>query len=194
MITVMLRRLSAQRHRRDSRRPPACHPFFAHLSDNFRQALAPTNAHQLPAVVPWIMTEHMLLQWSAANPGCPPIEPSFSLTSLTAILRARPGDFARPGPGDTCTKQVSELKLRCSAQPFFRAQSETAVAKLLGDICRDWAATCRLGRSESSLHAEAPGQLVNHLIILIIELINLLFNGFQGGCLMAVNMCLNLRS
>lgn len=107
------------------------------------------------------MTEHLQSRWEGKHPNAQPIEPPFTLDNLNLVLAARPEDFAASAPSDIpCSKQVSELQLRCIRQPFSSLLRENAYSQLLSDICKDWPAVCRSalqgGPSRASAHqAEA---------------------------------------
>ncbi|KAK9861830.1 hypothetical protein WJX84_006758 [Apatococcus fuscideae] len=101
-----LQRRAEQKQRRESKHPQACHNFFGYLTENADLARLSSLSGQPDAFSPYIMVEHMLPRWKANNRQAQAIEPAFTLTSLTALLRARSKDFAPSAPGDLKTKRA----------------------------------------------------------------------------------------
>ncbi|KAK9861826.1 hypothetical protein WJX84_000096 [Apatococcus fuscideae] len=163
-----LQRRAEQKQRRESKHPQACHNFFGYLTENADLARLSSLSGQPDAFSPYIMVEHMLPRWKANNRQAQAIEPAFTLTSLTALLRARSKDFAPSAPGDLKTKRVKELGLNCVQKPFFSILRDGAFAQLLQDICQDWPGICKdasgVRETESVSPSVTVGQACKNIV------------------------------
>ncbi len=104
----------------------------------------------LGAVIPWIVSDHMLPSWSRQFPDAPAVKPDLTAEVFATVLESRGSGFRWAGREALYTKKNPQIRLECKQkQAYLLPLGNAAWHQLLDDCCVDWTKVCR--------HAGIPG-------------------------------------
>lgn len=129
--------------------PKACHPFFSYLMQNRSIPIAKRQGTDMQAVVPWIISDHMLPEWDYKHLDASPPTPALTAEAFARVLMSRGAGFRSAGREALYTKKDSNIGLECVRQrAFLLPKGDGAWKQLLDDCLENWAKVYRHAHPE----------------------------------------------